>query len=358
MAISRVTYASREEVKQVLDVKSTARSDFLVDMAIEAASDSVDGFLHRVFYPTLATKSFDWPSFQATYPWKIYLDAAELADVTATVPVVTTGGSSPVVIPAGNLKWGPWNYAPPFTRLEIDRSTSSAFGLGNTPQQDVRITGVFGYWVKTAPAGALALAMSDTTGTTATVTNGAAAGVGDNILIGTERMLLTDKTMATTGQTQQSGLTTALSNDVSLGATDGTKYSVGETLLLDSERILVVDISGNVLTVKRAWDGTVLATHSGATIYGLRSWTVTRGDLGTTAATHLLAAPVLKGVVPGLVRQLALAEAEVAVVLGPAAYATTQGSTPGAQSKIGSGVPDVRDRCYAQFGRKARTRTV
>lgn len=358
MAITRPTYATREEVKQALDVKSTARSDFLVDMAIEAASDSVDGFLHRVFYPTVATKSFDWPSFQGTYPWKIYLDAAELADVTVTVPVVTTGGNSPVTIPPANLKFGPWNYAPPYTRLEIDRSTSSAFGLGSTPQQDVRITGVFGYWIKTAPAGTLASAMTDTTGTTATVTNGAAAGVGDNVLIDSERMLVTDKSMVTTGQTQQSGLTTALSNDVALGVTDGTKYSVGETLLLDSERILVVDKAGNVLTVKRAWDGTVLATHSGATIYGLRSWTVTRGDLGTTAAMHSLAAVVNRAVVPGLVQQLTLAEALVAVTLGPAAYATTQGSTPGAQSSIGSGVPDVRDRCRAQFGRKARSRTI
>lgn len=358
MAISRPCYTTREEVKQTLDAKSTTRSDFLVDMAIEAASDSVDGFLHRVFYPTITTKYFDWPNFQGTYPWKVYLDASELADVTATVPVVTTGGNSPVVIPAGNVKWGPWNYAPPYTRMELDRSTSSSLGRGNTPQQDLRITGAFGYWIKTAPAGALAAAVTDTTGAAVTVTNGAAAGVGDNILIGSERMLLTDKRMVTTGQTQQSGLTGASAADVTLGVTDGSKYFMYEILLLDSERLLVVDIAGNSLTVKRAWDGSVLAAHTGATVYGLRQWTVTRGDLGTTAATHLTGAPVALGVVPGLVRQLALAEAEVAVVLGPAAYAATQSSGPGMQSKIGSGVPDVRDRCYAAFGRKARTRAV
>lgn len=355
MAITRPTYATREEVQQALDIKLTARSNLQIDMAIEAASDSVDGFLHRVFYPTIATKYFDWPNFQGTYPWKLYFDAAELADVTVNVPVVTSGGN---VIAAADVLWGPWNYAPPFTRMELSRATSATFGQGNTPQRDVAVTGTFGYWVKTASAGTLASAMTDTTGTVATVANGAAAGVGDNILIGTERMLLVDKAMVTTGQTQQSGLTSALNNDVTLGVTDGSKYFMYETLLLDSERVFVVDIAGNNLTVKRAWDGSVIAAHTSATIYALRQWTVTRGDLGTTAATHLISAPVNRAVVPGLVRQLTLAEAEVAAVLGQAAYATVQGSTPGAQTSIGSGVPDVRDRCYAQFGRKARIRAI
>jgi hypothetical protein len=242
--------------------------------------------------------------------------------------------------------------------MQLDRSTSSALGLGNTPQRDARITGVFGYWIKTAPAGTIAAAVADTTGTAVTVANGAAAGVGDTILIGTERMLLTDKRMVTTGQTQQSGLTTASTADVTLGVTDGTKYFPYETLLLDSERVYVVDVAGNNLTVKRAWDGSALAAHTGATIYGLRQWTVTLGDLGTTAATHLINAPVSVGVIPGLVRQLAQAEAEVAVVMGAAAYASVQGTGPGMQTRIGSGVPDVRDRCMAAFGRKARTRVV
>lgn len=355
MAVATVAYATREAVKGALDVKTTARSDTQVDDAIAAATDSVEGFLHRVFYPQTVTRYFDWPNFQGTYPWKNYLDAAELADVTVTVPVVTSGGN---VIPAANLLWGPWNYAPPFTRLEIKRSTSSAFGQGPTPQRDIAITGTFGYWIKTAPGGALAAAMTDTTGTAATVTNSAAVGVGDQILIDSERMLVADKAMVSTGQTQQSGLATAAVNDVALGVTDGTKYFGGELLLLDSERLLVVDVAGNTLTVKRGWDGSVPAAHTGAAIYAQRLLTVTRGDFGTTAATHLNAAPVSRNLVPGLVRQLTLAEAVVAVTLGPAAYATTQGSGAGKQSNVGAGVPDVRDRCYTRFGRKARFRVV
>ncbi len=359
MAVTQVAYATREQVKATLDAKTTARSDPQVDAAIMAATDSVEGFLHRVFYPQTATRSFDWPNFQGTYPWKIYLDQAELADVTATVPVVTTGGNSPKTIPAANLKWGPWNYAPPYTRLEIDRSTSSAFGTGSTPQQDVRITGTFGYWIKTTPGGALAVALTDTTGTSATVTNSAAVGVGDQILIDSERMLVADKTLVSTGQTQQgAGAGTASAADVALGVTDGTKFFPNEVLLLDSERMLAVDVTGNTVTVKRAWDGSVLATHSGATIYAQRLLTVTRGDFGSTAATHLIAAPISRNLVPGLVNQLTLAESLVAVTLGPGAYATSLGSGAGKQSNIGAGVPDVRDRCYQRFGRTARQRVV
>lgn len=356
MAVTEPSYATREEVKQALDIKQTTRNDAQVDRAIQAASRSVDALMHRVFYPTITTKLFDWPNFQGTYPWKLYLDQAELADVTTNVPVVTSGGN---VIPTADLMWGPWNYAPPYTRLELDRSTSASFGQGSTPQRDVHITGTFGYWTNTAAAGALGVAMTDTTGTVATVTNGAAVGVGDNILVDSERMLVTDKTMVTSTQTQQgSGVSTANAADVTLGVTDGTKFSVGEILLLDSERMLIVDISGNNLTVKRGWDGSVLATHSGATVYVLRQLTVTRGALGTTAATHLISAAVSVATVPSLIKELAVAEALNDLLQESAGYARVQGNGAGAQYNVGMSLDGIRKQAYAQYGRKARTRVV
>lgn len=359
MTISRPAYVTRERVKQAADIKLTARNDWQVDDAIEAASDAVDGLLHRVFYTTYATRYRDWPNFQGTYPWKIYLDQAELADVTGTVPVVTTGGSSPQVIPAANILWGPVNYAPPYTYLELDRSTSSAFGLGDTPQRDVHITGQFGYQDVLVPAGALALALADATGTSVQVTNGAAVGVGDVAMAGTERMLVTDKAVVNSGQTQQgAGAGTPLVSDNLLAVTDGSKFSPQEVILLDAERMLVVDVAGNSLSVRRAWDGTTLAAHTGAAVYAMRLLTVARGVLGSTAAAHLIGAPVRVAVVPGLVRQLALAEAIVDVAQQVGAYAQEQGDGASKVVKIGQGLPDLRKRCMATFGRKARTRTV
>lgn len=356
MTISRPTYATREEVKSAGDFKSTARNDEQVDIAIEAASEGIEGDLHRVFYPTLDTRYVDWPNFQYSYPWKIYLDEAELADVTGIVPVLTSGGN---VIPNADVLWGHPRYNPPFTYFELNRATSATFGQGSTPQRDVAITGVFGYWVKTTPAGALAAAVSDTTSASVTVTNGAVLGCGDNFLVGSERMLITERANVTTGQTQQgTGCGSASASDVALAVTDGTKFFLNEVLQLDSERLKVVDVTGNTVTVKRAWDGTVLATHSGATIYASRLLTVVRGALGTTAATHLISTPVNRHVVPALVKELAIGEAVVSARQKIGGYTDVQGTGSAKQPDIGRGLPGKRAECVTKFGRTGRSRAV
>lgn len=356
MTITRPVYCTREEVKGAGDIKSTARNDEQVDIALESAADSVEGLLHRVFYPTLDTRYVDWPNFQNTYPWKIYLDAAELADITSIVPVVTSGGN---VIPAGDIFWGSPRYVPPYTYFELNRATSATFGQGNTPQRDVAITGLFGAWAKTTPAGALAAAVSDTTATTVTVTNGAALGVGDNFLVDSERMLVVERANVTTGQTQQgSGCSTASAADVALAVTDGTKFYLNEVLQLDSERMKVVDVTGNTVTVKRAWDGTVLAAHSGATIYASRQLTVLRAVLGTTAAAHSIAATVNRATYPGIVKALSLAEAVVEARQKVGAYTDVQGADGSKQTNIGKGLPDLRARAVQAFGRTGRSRAV
>lgn len=360
MPITRPTYATRNRVKRAADIKLTAHNDWQVDDALESAADSVEGALHRVFYATLTTRRFNWPNFQGTYPWKLYLDASELADVTNTVPVVTTGGSSPQTIPAGNLMWGPWNYpAPPYTRLEIDRSTSSTFGVGNTPQQDIHITGMFGYQDVFAAAGTLAANITNTTSTSVQVSNGTTVDVGDIIRVGMERMLITDRAMVSTGQVQQgTGVSTDKKNDEQLQVTDGTAFAKQEVVQLDAEQMLITSITGNLLTVTRAWNGTTLATHFGATVYAERLMTVTRGGFGSTAATHASGDAVQVAVVPPLVRQYAEAEAIVAVAQQVGAYAAVQGDGQSKVAKISAGLPDLRDRCYTAFGRKARQRTV
>jgi hypothetical protein len=358
MAVYRPTYATRESVKRALDVKVTARNDWQVDDAIQAASEELEGFLHRQFYPVIETRYVDWPNWQATYPWKVYLDAAELADVTVNVPVVTSGGN---VIDNADIFWGSPLYTPPYTYFQLNTSTSATFGQGNTPQRDIAITGTYGYWILSAPADVLAAAVSTTSATAITVTGACtvAAGVGDNLLIGSERMLVADKAMASTGQTQQgSGVTSANTADVALEVSDGTQFASGETLQLDAEQVLVTSIAGDVLTVIRAWNGTVLATHSGATIYGLRTLTVERGALGTTAATYADGTAISVHVVPRLVAQLARAHAMDQVLQETGGYSRQQGSGQSKQAVLGVNIPALRDRVYSTYGRKARSRTV
>lgn len=352
MSVTEPCYCTRDAVKKALDVKGTARSDDDVDRSIQAASRAVEGQLHRKFYPQDATRYYDWPSYQYAYPWRIWFDAWELAAIPTSV---TTGG---VAIPLANIFFEPANSGPPYTYMEINRSTNSAFGAGPTPQRDVAVTGPFGFNLNTTSAGALAAAVADTTGTAVTVTNGAAAGVGDVLLVDTERMLLADKAMSATGQTQSgTGCGTASNADSILTPSGGTFY-VGETLLLDAERMLIVDKAGATVIVKRAWDGTTLATHSNAAISALRSWTVTRGALGTTAATHLNAAAVSRYTPPSLVTQLSLAEAENNLLQGISGYARTVGSADNARPVSGQALADIRAQAYAQYGRKVRRRTV
>jgi hypothetical protein len=353
MAVSTPCYASRELLKASLDVKETARNNTQVDLAIQAASRVVEGQLNRRFYPIDGTKYFAWPNNQYAAPWRLWLDNWELA---ATPTAVTSGG---VTIPLNQCFFEPVNAGPPYTSLELNRSTSATFGNGPTPQRDVAITGPYGFSLDAAPAGTLAAAVTDTTGTAVTVANGAAAGVGDVIVIGTERMLLCDKATATTGQVQQgSGLSTASGADVTLAVANGTVILAGETLQLDSERLLAVDVTGNNVTVKRGWDGTVPAPHFAATVYALRLWTVTRGGFGTTAATHLINAAVSRYTPPGLVVQLALAEAENNLLQGQSGYARTVGSADNMRPVSGQALADIRKQAVAAYGRRARRRTV
>lgn len=356
MTISRVTYCTREDVKSALDVKETARNNDQLDRAIESASDSIDGLMNRQFYTTDTTRMFDWPNFQGAYPWRIWFDQAELADITTNVPVVTSGGNT---ITAASIFWGHPNYSPPYTYMELDRSTSATFGQGNTPQRDVHITGTFGYSATTRPAGALAAAITTTTATTATVTDGSQIGVGNSLLIGTERLLVTGRANTTSGQTQQStGVSTASSADNILAVTDGTAFYAGEVLTLDAERMLVYDVTGNNLTVKRAWDGTVLATHSGATVYASRLLTVTRGAQGTTAAAHSNSVAVAVHVVPGLIRELAVAYASATLISESAGWAKVWGEGSGSAQNIGRSVKELEGEALRAYGRRARTRVI
>jgi hypothetical protein len=349
MSVTEPCVVTREALKKALDVKATARSDDDVDRAIQSASRSVEGLLHRRFYPQDMTRFWDWPNFTYAYPWRIWFDAWELAAIPTSV---TTGGQ---VIPIGNIFFEPANSGPPYTFMEINRATNSAFGAGPTPQRDVAVTGTYGFDLKTAAAGSLATAVSSTTATAVAVTNGAAAGVGDVLLVDSERMLLADKSLVSTGQ---QGSIAASTGSQLLGVSDGTLFSAGEVLALDAESMLVTGITGNNLIVKRGWDGSTPAAHTASTIYAYRSWTVTRGALGTTPAAHSNSAAVARFTPPSLVTQLGLAEAENDLLQAVSGYARTVGAADNARPVSGQSLADIRATAYAQYGRKVRRRTV
>jgi hypothetical protein len=344
----RICYCTREDVKRALDSAETARNNGQVDRAIGSATAAIHGLTHRVFYPWTGARTFDWPSFDYAWPWRLWLNQNELVSITA----LTSGG---VAVPIADVLLRP-DTGPPFTRVELDLGSNAAFGGGTTPQRDITITGVWGYTADEEPAGALAGAVSGSA-TTITVTDSSVVGVGQILRIDTERLIVTGKRMTTTGQTLQAPLT-AQASATTVAVTDGTAYAEGEEILLDAERMLIVDIAGNNLIVKRAWDGSVLAVHTGSTVYAPRTLTVTRGALGTGAGSHADTAPVLKHTVPPLIRQAAIAEALNSLFQETSGYARQVGSGDNQREATARGLASLRDQVYTAHARKARMRAV
>jgi len=343
-----IWYCQREEVQRALDSASTARNSAQIDREIEASSRDLEKLLHRKFYPQLATRYFDWPDSQAGRSWRLWLNQHEVYSLSS----VLANGTA---IASGDYFLEPVNDGPPYNRLEIDLSGSSAFDTGSTHQRNIALAGVFaGADVVDKAVGSLSANLdADITDTASATFTTARVGVGDLLLIDDERVVVTEKTMVTSGQTLQTALTASNTDDV-VAVTDGTAFAVDVVLLLDSERMLVVDIAGNNLTVKRAWDGTVLAAHTGSTVYTLSGIEIDRAQAGTTLAAHTSGATISQWQVPGLVRQLCIAEVLNTFEQESSAYARTVGSGEGERNASGAGIADLRKRVYRAHGRKGR----
>lgn len=352
-----VWYATREDVQRALDNKLTARNSRQIDRALESASRDVEALCHRRFYPVQATRYKDWPARAGGTPWVLRLDDQELISVTT----LASGGT---VIASDEYNLEPVNSGPPYTRIEIDLGGNASFGGGSTYQRDVQITGLWGYRNTESQVGALAEIL-DASETSIDVTGAASAilGVGSILRADSERMIVTGRTMLDTGQNVGGDGLTAQANSVTVTVADGTAYAIDEILLIESERMLIVDIAGNTLTVKRAWDGSVLAAHAAdVDIYAARTLTVTRGALGTTAAAHANGTTLYRWDPPGPIHQLTIAEAVLAVTMETAGYskALRFGESGGSSERTRDqkGIERLRTQVYNSHGRKGRVRSV
>jgi len=341
-------YATRRRVKLALDVAETARADTQIDAALQSASRSVEGLCNRVFYPTRQTLTFDWPNPQNAASWRLWLDNHELASLD-------TLQSAGATITGALLRpdWGP-----PFTYIELNRATTGGFTSGASPQRSISVAGTYGFDANDVPAAGRIAFTINASVTAINVTDSSDIGPGSLLLVGTERMVCTGATMTDIGLTVANSLLTASNAAVTLTAS-GTGISVGEILLIDSERMLVVDGSGTTLTVKRAYDGSVLAAHSsGAAINALRLLTVERGVLGTTAAGHNAADQIYRKVYPAPVVNLTVALALSEMGLEQGAYKVVNTRGGHLQTKASVDMADLADRVYNSYGRKNRRRAV
>jgi len=347
-------YATREQVQDSLEIMHTAHSALLIDTALEAATPSVESLLHRRFYPETKTVTFDWPTRQYTPSWQLDLGDNEIVSLTT----LTSGG---VVIPSTDYFLRRWDNRDeaPYQYIEIDRSSSAAFQAGTTSQRAIEAYGVFGHNATDTSIASGVLGAGINAAVTSAVINPSGGvftvGVGSIIVIGTERMIVTARTMSDTTENVQSLMTASMADTI-VDVTTGSSFSVGETILIDAERMRVVDIAGNNLIVIRAWDGSTLAAHSAlADVYALRSFTVSRAALGSTAAAHSTSDPVYAHKFPGLINELGKAEAVVMLEQNSSAYARVVGAGASARESVGKGLEDLRARAVAAYGRKCRS---
>lgn len=350
--MGRPWYVTREDVMSALDTKESARAARQIDRAIASACDSVDGQLKRVFYPTIETRTFDWPAPTqiGTRPWRYWLDDNELVSASALSSGSTTIAASDYFLRPDT--------GPPYTYIELDLAANSAFNATSTWQRSISITGT---WMGCAPITEDAGAVSGAIGaadTTMVVTDSAAVGTGAILIAGTEYMIVTRRSMVDTTQ-DTTGALTASKADVTVGVGSGAAFSVDETILINSERMQIVDIAGNSLTVIRATDGSVLAAHNTAQdVYAPRSCTVERGALGSTATSHADTLALTRHVPPPLVSELSLAETVVGMAQKGAAYARSISAGENIREVTGRGLTDLRAQAYQAYGRKVRHRAV
>lgn len=346
-------FCTREDIRSALDAASAARSDAQLDRALDAAARAVVGRCNRRFVPVIATRYFDWPSSQTSASWVLRLDDNDLISVTA----ITSGG---VTVPVGDVNLEPVNSGPPYTRVEIRLDRPSTWSSGGTHQRAIAITGLWGYADDQVPAGALAGAINAST-TAVTVTDSSLVGVGHLLTVGAERMTVTGKRLADSGQTLQAPLDKK-NNEQIVQVEDGAEFSVGEVITLGAERMKITDIAGDTLIVDRPVDGTALDSHSGTAIYVPRLLTVARAASGTTAASALDGAVVTRWAPPGLAHQLAVAEAQNWLLQEQSGYLRTTGSRAsgsGSSEASLNALMDLRAQVdQSPLARKIRMRAV
>lgn len=350
--MTRAVYATRERVMRAADIKASAYMASEVDDALQSSAQAVDDLCRRGdairpgFAPWEGSITFDWPVGNNDDPYRFYLNQHTLLSADSA----TSGG---VDISSALLPWP--EYGPPYHALDVDQSSGDLLTfVSGRGERSLSITGTWGYSDSEKIASAWTLGATINASATSATIN-APFGVGSILRIGAERMIVTDRAWATSGQT---GSLTKSNAAQTLAVSDGPAFLAGEELLIDAERVLVRDIAGNNLIVQRAVAGSTLETHTTATIYYSRTATVERGALGTTAATHNSAAAIALFDPPPLAAQLNIAYALDRLAQESSGYARTIGQGESERVASGQGIANLEKRVLAAYGRQLRLRVV
>lgn len=200
-------YCTVEQVKAAA-LNSGSSDDAKILRLIRSATQQIDQACNRSFLPTIATRYSDWPAIQSGRAWRLWLDDDLLAVTSLTV---RAQDPTPLVIAAADYFLEPQRLGPPYTRIEMDRSSSSAFEPGQSGQRSIAIEGVWGYSQRTEQVGTVTSGLAaDAEVTTFVPSDFTGFGTGDRLLIGSEQMMLTHGTSPLTVTRGEAGSTAAV----------------------------------------------------------------------------------------------------------------------------------------------------
>jgi hypothetical protein len=340
-------YTTREVVKRALGITGADR-DTLVDETIEAVSGDIVNAHHRRYIPKTETRKYAWPQPGASQKFILYLDEDLLS-----VSSLTKDGSDVTAIASGDFSLEPTNLGPPYSRIELDLSGTAFFSAKDTPQDAIRVTGSWAFSNDTKAAGTVDDSGGiNTTDTTLEISDASKVDVGDTLLVETEQLFVSERATKDTTANVTTSLTADASN-VTVVVNTGSLVKKGEVILVDSEKMLVTDVTGNNLTVQRAYDGSTLAAHSQPIdVYAYRSLTITRAVNGTTAATHADTTAITKYQPPAKIRELARAEAIAHYTAEKGGWTGVVSAGEAAIETRMKALGDLRQQVRRQYGRR------
>ncbi len=306
-------YISRERFKSAASISGGQFND-AVDRVIEASSRDIDRWTRRHFIPKTQTRLYRYPQRRSGLATVLWVDQDLLSVSTLQTQAQNT---SPTTISASDYFLEPANPEPDgnsrYNRIEIDESSTAAFEAGDTPQRSISVAGSWGWSNATQSAGSVddsgGISSSDTT---LIVSDASVCDVGDTLLIDSEQIFVSGRDFAARGSILLNmGSNLAATNATTTVTIDGSHGIVaGEVIRIDSEQMYVISVSTNDLTVVRAFDGSVLASHNDdAAIHVNRTLTIERGMNGTTAASHSDSATITRYRPDADIARWALAEA-------------------------------------------------
>ena len=351
------TYANVTRVAVASGIVSTPAAERGILTHLDTASRHIESLCGgRRFYPVRETRTFDWPDpTGGTRGERLWLDDNELAGPPTAITVAGAAFTAYKLRPHD----APARYGRPYRWIEPDFDTTaffSPFSSGSAgPQDAISITGPFGYSETLTETTALAGAVSSTTATTITIADSTRIAAGDAIQIGSEYLIVTASAFTSTGDTLAADLAVDATDDA-IAVADGTAYTEGELLRIDRERMEIDEINGNTLYVRRSTRSRIAAHTTGTSIQAPRQLTVTRGALGTTAATHTDTTAVYRLSYPPHVEQLTVALTLVALANERAGWARTVGEGEGEREMSTRNLDKLEATVRRKYGQRARVR--